>query len=164
MATRGLGARGGGAQAGRVREPPPQVAGPDADVLARALFKVPLEVPPHSWLKRRMGAPPNRYGIRPGRHWRARCDAPPCAAVGRRVRRQARLGGCAAQGRRGPQQRLRGAGARAGAHRRRGAQQRCKRQAVPRCVCVARPQVFKMKNEQATNKRDSWLFMQSIYE
>ena len=27
------------------------------------------EVPPHSWLKRRMGPPMNRYNIRPGRHW-----------------------------------------------------------------------------------------------
>lgn len=27
------------------------------------------EVPPHSWLKRNLGVPPNRYGIRPGRHW-----------------------------------------------------------------------------------------------
>ena len=27
------------------------------------------EVPPHSWLKRRMGPPINRYNIRPGRHW-----------------------------------------------------------------------------------------------
>ena len=27
------------------------------------------DVPAHSWLKRRLGAPPNRYGIRPGRHW-----------------------------------------------------------------------------------------------
>jgi pre-mRNA-splicing factor CWC26 len=32
-------------------------------------FKIPLQVPPHSWLKRGVGAPPNRYGIKPGRHW-----------------------------------------------------------------------------------------------
>ena len=32
-------------------------------------FVVPQAVPPHSWLKRNLGAPPNRYGIRPGRHW-----------------------------------------------------------------------------------------------
>ncbi|CAK0785350.1 hypothetical protein CVIRNUC_008557 [Coccomyxa viridis] len=32
-------------------------------------FVVPHEVPPHSWLKRRMGPPMNRYNIRPGRHW-----------------------------------------------------------------------------------------------
>lgn len=27
------------------------------------------EVPRHSWLRRGVGAPPNRYGIKPGRHW-----------------------------------------------------------------------------------------------
>lgn len=27
------------------------------------------EVPPHSWLNRRIGPPINRYNIRPGRHW-----------------------------------------------------------------------------------------------
>jgi pre-mRNA-splicing factor CWC26 len=27
------------------------------------------EVPAHSWLKRGLGPPINRYGIRPGRHW-----------------------------------------------------------------------------------------------
>jgi len=26
-------------------------------------------VPPHSWLKRGVAAPGNRYNIRPGRHW-----------------------------------------------------------------------------------------------
>ena len=36
-------------------------------------LSVPLalhqEVPPHSWLRRNLGPPVNRYGIRPGRHW-----------------------------------------------------------------------------------------------
>lgn len=32
-------------------------------------FLIPQEVPPHSWLRRGVGAPANRYGIRPGRHW-----------------------------------------------------------------------------------------------
>ena len=32
-------------------------------------FIVPQEVPAHSWLKRGLGVPPNRYNIRPGRHW-----------------------------------------------------------------------------------------------
>lgn len=36
---------------------------------AFAGFKVPQEVPPHSWLKRGVAAPANRYNIRPGRHW-----------------------------------------------------------------------------------------------
>lgn len=30
---------------------------------------MPQTVPPHSWLKRGIGAPINRYSIRPGRHW-----------------------------------------------------------------------------------------------
>ena len=30
---------------------------------------MPQEVPPHSWLRRGVGPPPNRYGIKPGRHW-----------------------------------------------------------------------------------------------
>ena len=37
--------------------------------LRKAGFNVPLTVPQHSWLHRNMGAPPNRYGIKPGRHW-----------------------------------------------------------------------------------------------
>lgn len=49
----------------------------DLEALAPALdaalqgsgFLVPQEVPPHSWLRRGLGPPPNRYGIRPGRHW-----------------------------------------------------------------------------------------------
>lgn len=32
-------------------------------------FIVPQEVPKHSWLKRGFDAAPNRYNIRPGRHW-----------------------------------------------------------------------------------------------
>ncbi|KAI3719010.1 hypothetical protein L6452_19897 [Arctium lappa] len=32
-------------------------------------FVIPQEVPNHSWLKRGLEAAPNRYGIRPGRHW-----------------------------------------------------------------------------------------------
>ena len=30
---------------------------------------MPQGVPPHSWLKRNLGQPINRYQIRPGRHW-----------------------------------------------------------------------------------------------
>jgi pre-mRNA-splicing factor CWC26 len=55
---------------GAVEEPAaPAVPGGDAEWLARAGYKIPTEVPPHSWLRRRVGAPPNRYGIAPGRHW-----------------------------------------------------------------------------------------------
>ncbi|CAM6101535.1 unnamed protein product [Calypogeia fissa] len=32
-------------------------------------FIVPQEIPKHSWLKRGIAPPPNRYDIRPGRHW-----------------------------------------------------------------------------------------------
>lgn len=32
-------------------------------------FIVPQEIPDHSWLKRGLQAAPNRYGIKPGRHW-----------------------------------------------------------------------------------------------
>jgi len=50
---------------------PPEAPPPlrEAAALARAGFRVPQEVPPHSWLRRGLGAPGNRYGIRPGRHW-----------------------------------------------------------------------------------------------
>lgn len=30
---------------------------------------IPQEVPPWSWLKRGVAPAPNRYNIRPGRHW-----------------------------------------------------------------------------------------------
>ena len=32
-------------------------------------FAIPQEVPPHSWMKRGVAPPMNRYNIRPGRHW-----------------------------------------------------------------------------------------------
>ncbi|KAG9443561.1 hypothetical protein H6P81_014901 [Aristolochia fimbriata] len=32
-------------------------------------FIIPQSVPSHSWMKRGIDPPPNRYGIRPGRHW-----------------------------------------------------------------------------------------------
>ncbi|KAK6930350.1 Bud13 [Dillenia turbinata] len=32
-------------------------------------FVIPQDIPNHSWLKRGLDAAPNRYGIRPGRHW-----------------------------------------------------------------------------------------------
>ncbi|KAG2424133.1 hypothetical protein HXX76_014807 [Chlamydomonas incerta] len=41
----------------------------DAEKLNKSGFKVPQEVPPHSWLKRGVAPPANRYNIRPGRHW-----------------------------------------------------------------------------------------------
>ncbi len=32
-------------------------------------FIIPQEIPPHSWLRRGVAPPINRFGIRPGRHW-----------------------------------------------------------------------------------------------
>ncbi|XP_074583245.1 uncharacterized protein LOC141839405 [Curcuma longa] len=32
-------------------------------------FIIPQTIPAHSWLKRGVDCPPNRYGIKPGRHW-----------------------------------------------------------------------------------------------
>ncbi|KAM3306238.1 BUD13 isoform X1 [Capsicum chacoense] len=32
-------------------------------------FIIPQVIPSHSWIKRGLDAAPNRYGIRPGRHW-----------------------------------------------------------------------------------------------
>ena len=49
---------------------PSVVAGLSEEVLRRGGFRIPQGVPAHSWLKRGMGAgPPNRFGIKPGRHW-----------------------------------------------------------------------------------------------
>jgi pre-mRNA-splicing factor CWC26 len=32
-------------------------------------FVIPQDVPAHSWIRRKLPAPHNRYGIKPGRHW-----------------------------------------------------------------------------------------------
>jgi pre-mRNA-splicing factor CWC26 len=37
--------------------------------LKKSGFIIPQEVPKHSWLRRGVGPPPNRYHIKPGRHW-----------------------------------------------------------------------------------------------
>ena len=39
------------------------------DEMKESGFIIPQDVPKHSWLKRGIGAPMNRYGIKPGRHW-----------------------------------------------------------------------------------------------
>ena len=49
--------------------PPPPGGAFGAAILARGGFRIPQEVPLHSWVRRKIGAPPNRYGIAPGRHW-----------------------------------------------------------------------------------------------
>jgi pre-mRNA-splicing factor CWC26 len=38
-------------------------------LVGKSGFNVPQEVPAHSWLRRGVSAPVNRYGIKPGRHW-----------------------------------------------------------------------------------------------
>jgi pre-mRNA-splicing factor CWC26 len=47
----------------------PSLVAAHAARLKKSGFVIPLETPTHSWLRRGVGAPPNRYGIRPGRHW-----------------------------------------------------------------------------------------------
>ncbi|KAK8329177.1 hypothetical protein V6Z12_A11G301200 [Gossypium hirsutum] len=41
----------------------------DAEKMKESGFVVPQDIPPHSWMVRKLDAAPNRYGIRPGRHW-----------------------------------------------------------------------------------------------
>ncbi|OVA11284.1 Bud13 [Macleaya cordata] len=41
----------------------------DDEKMKESGFMIPQDIPSHSWIKRRIDAPPNRYGIRPGRHW-----------------------------------------------------------------------------------------------
>lgn len=39
------------------------------DKMKESGFIIPQEIPPHSWIRRGLDAAPNRYGIKPGRHW-----------------------------------------------------------------------------------------------
>ncbi|CAI0395854.1 unnamed protein product [Linum tenue] len=41
----------------------------DDDKMKASGFIIPQGIPNHSWLKRGLPAAPNRYGIKPGRHW-----------------------------------------------------------------------------------------------
>ncbi|KAJ7952925.1 BUD13-like protein [Quillaja saponaria] len=41
----------------------------DNEKMKESGFVIPQEIPDHSWLKRGLDAAPNRYVIRPGRHW-----------------------------------------------------------------------------------------------
>ncbi|KAM1064787.1 hypothetical protein ACFX15_019865 [Malus domestica] len=41
----------------------------DDEKMKESGFIIPQDIPVHSWLKRGLDAAPNRYGIRPGRHW-----------------------------------------------------------------------------------------------
>jgi pre-mRNA-splicing factor CWC26 len=56
-------------QAAGAGAPPPVVNAAERGAFEGAGFNVPQDVPPHSWLKRGVAAPHNRYNIRPGRHW-----------------------------------------------------------------------------------------------
>lgn len=41
----------------------------DDEKMKESGFVIPQDIPPHSWLRRGLDAAPNRYGIKPGRHW-----------------------------------------------------------------------------------------------
>ncbi|URD94026.1 Pre-mRNA-splicing factor of RES complex [Musa troglodytarum] len=41
----------------------------DNEKMKESGFIIPQTIPSHSWLKRGIDFPPNRYGIKPGRHW-----------------------------------------------------------------------------------------------
>ncbi|KAH6761288.1 pre-mRNA-splicing factor of RES complex protein [Perilla frutescens var. frutescens] len=41
----------------------------DSERMKESGFVIPQEVPAHSWIRRSIDAAPNRYGIKPGRHW-----------------------------------------------------------------------------------------------
>ncbi|KAJ4951277.1 hypothetical protein NE237_028109 [Protea cynaroides] len=41
----------------------------DEEKMKESGFIIPQDIPSHSWIKRRIDAPSNRYGISPGRHW-----------------------------------------------------------------------------------------------
>ena len=60
---------GGGGTSGGDITLPSVVEGISEEALKKSGFRIPQEVPAHSWLRRRLGAAPNRYGIKPGRHW-----------------------------------------------------------------------------------------------
>jgi len=63
------GGGGGGTSGGGDITLPSVVEGISEEALKKSGFRIPQEVPAHSWLRRRLGAAPNRYGIKPGRHW-----------------------------------------------------------------------------------------------
>lgn len=46
-----------------------QGLGISMEELQKSGFKIPQDVPAHSWLRQGIGAPHNRYQIKPGRHW-----------------------------------------------------------------------------------------------
>lgn len=64
--------RWGDPMAHLVKKKHPELALPNlgqSEKMMESGFIVPQDIPDHSWLKRGLDAAPNRYGIRPGRHW-----------------------------------------------------------------------------------------------
>lgn len=62
--------RWGDPMAHLVKDPGVQLADLSENaMLVESGFKIPQDIPPHSWIKRRVQAPLNRWGIKPGRHW-----------------------------------------------------------------------------------------------
>ena len=62
--------RWGDPMAHLVKDPRAELADlSDNPLLVESGFKIPQDIPPHSWLKRRVQAPLNRWSIKPGRHW-----------------------------------------------------------------------------------------------
>ncbi|KZV21548.1 hypothetical protein F511_11041 [Dorcoceras hygrometricum] len=41
----------------------------ESEKMKESGFIIPQEIPSHSWIRRGLEAAPNRYGIKPGRHW-----------------------------------------------------------------------------------------------
>ncbi|KAL0308556.1 UNVERIFIED_CONTAM: Pre-splicing factor CWC26 [Sesamum radiatum] len=41
----------------------------DNEKMKESGFIIPQDIPSHSWIRRGLDAAPNRYGIKPGRHW-----------------------------------------------------------------------------------------------
>lgn len=61
--------RWGDPMAHLVKHKEPEALAPVLNAADAKGFVIPQDVPAYSWLRRGVGLPTNRYGIRPGRHW-----------------------------------------------------------------------------------------------
>ncbi|GAB4858535.1 hypothetical protein Ancab_010010 [Ancistrocladus abbreviatus] len=64
--------RWGDPMAHLVKRKQPDLVLPDlgeSEKMKESGFVIPQEIPSHSWIRRGLDAAPNRYGIKPGRHW-----------------------------------------------------------------------------------------------
>lgn len=68
--------RWGDPMAGLMRKPTDEAAAAETRAAALTVglerpttYKIPSETPAHSWMRRGVHPTPNRYGIKPGRHW-----------------------------------------------------------------------------------------------